>query len=274
MVKRFDHQVNEYIALAAIRADNYDLAKDIWRQTTLQLRQSPKLLGAAREKNVNYSSRRAEKALVDLERVLTGAGIEMFLVSGTLLGCVRENRLLGHDKDIDVGIWDDVTPERLLGTIRPSGLFMVMASRAPEIVRLRHANGIAIDVFYHYREAEDYWHGGVKLRWHNSPFTLARREFLGTEFWIPEDYDRYLTENYGDWRTPKIAFDSAYDTPNGEVLDREELTIHSFKMLTEQMIKGDADKSNFYLDKLQELGEASFASRYGSASPGDDGNAA
>lgn len=258
MVAALDVSINEYLALGALRCGNYTLARQVWRTTLLGLAANPGKLKAARPKTVNYSGQRAETALIDLNRVLSEAGIPMFLVSGTLLGCVREGRLLGHDKDIDVGIWDDVPAERLHEVLRGSGLFVVLASRSPEIVRLRHANGISADVFFHYREPNDYWHGGVKMRWHNKPFKLVPREFLDNRFLIPEDFDTYLVENYGNWQEPKIDFDSAFDTPNGEPSNADELAIHSFKMLTDSLVKGDAAKVAFYLDKLEASGEGPF----------------
>lgn len=48
----------------------------------------------------------------------------------------------------------------------------------------------------------------------------------------PQTYDRYLTENYGDWYTPKINFDSALDTPNMEVIDNKAMLIYLYKKLS------------------------------------------
>jgi tetratricopeptide (TPR) repeat protein len=258
LVPGFHKDVNEYLASGALRCGDYEAARQIWRETLHGVAKGKGGFAAAKPGRVNYSSDRAEIALADLKRVLVAAGIPMFLVSGTLLGCIREGRHLGHDKDIDVGIWDDVPRELLLSTLRTSGLFYVLASRSPEIVRVKHVNGIAIDVFYHFREGKSYWHGGVKVRWHNRPFSLVEHAFLGETYLIPADYDTYLTENYGDWRTPMKDFDSAYDTPNAEVLNANELAIHAFKMLLGKLFKGDADKVELYLRRLEELGEVPF----------------
>jgi hypothetical protein len=241
-----------------LRCGNYEVALELWRGTLLAVVGSKSDFAAMKVRKANYSSARAETALADLKRTLLKAGIQIFLVSGTLLGCIREGRLLCHDKDIDVGIWEDVPRELLLTTLRSSGLFYVQASRSPDIVRVKHVNGIAGDVFYHYREADDYWHGGVKVRWHNRPFNLVDRNFLGQTYLIPEDYDTYLTENYGDWRVPMKDFDSAYDTPNVEILNKNELAVHVFKVLLNKLIKGKSEKFELYLQRLEELGEGSF----------------
>ncbi|PLX88640.1 MAG: hypothetical protein C0618_03775, partial [Desulfuromonas sp.] len=157
----FHKDVNEYIANGALRSGNYEEARKIWRETLLGLASAKDGFSKLKPAKVNYSTGRAEAALIALRRVLLDAGIQMFLVSGTLLGCVREGRLLGHDKDIDVGIWEDVPQDLLLSSLRTSGLFYIQASRSPEIIRIKHVNGVAIDVFYHYREEGDCWHGGV-----------------------------------------------------------------------------------------------------------------
>ena len=247
-----------YVALGALRVGNFTLAKMVWEDLLRHMATLPAAPPITEPTIVNYSSRRAQLALIDLKRTLQTTDVPMFLVSGTLLGCVREGQLLGHDHDVDVGIWDNVDREHLLDTVRTSGLFYDKASRAPEIVRLKHVNGIIIDVFYHFRSPGDYWHRGVKIIWHNSPFGLATREFLGEEFLIPDDYDTYLTENYGDWRTPKINFDCAFDTPNAEVANRDELIIHTCKMLGQAMAAGTRGRTEFFLEKLKDLGRANL----------------
>lgn len=255
----YNKDAYEYLALGAIRAGDYALAELIWQDSLIQATGLEKGFGSLKPKANSYSSRRAELALIDLGRTLRAADIPMFLISGTLLGCVREGQLLGHDHDIDVGIWDDVDPDHFFSIIRKSGQFFVLSSRSPEIIRLRHVNGVGIDVFYHFRESDDYWHRGIKLIWHNSPFELVPCKFLNEEFLVPKDHDTYLTENYGDWHTPKIEFDSAFDTPNSEVVSSDEQIIHVYKMLMEAKIRGSKERITFYLDKLREFGGGHFA---------------
>ncbi|MCL7710660.1 hypothetical protein [Actinobacillus pleuropneumoniae] len=182
-----------------------------------------------KKKTTAYNDKLAAIALADLKKVLDHKKIPFFLISGTLLGCIREGKLLGHDKDIDVGVWDEYSYEELANYLATSGYFYVVPTRTKHLVMLRHVNGIAIDVFIHYREPNDYWHAGVKIKWHNSPFNLVYKDFLGQQYLIPENYDLYLTENYGDWRTPKTKFDSAFDTPNMEVINEAEMQIYVIK---------------------------------------------
>lgn len=183
-----------------------------------------------KKKTTAYNDKLAAIVLADLKKVLDHKKIPFFLISGTLLGCIREGKLLGHDKDIDIGVWDKYSYEELANCLSTSGYFYVVPTRTNHLVMLRHVNGIAVDVFIHYRESNDYWHAGVKIKWHNSPFNLVYTNFLGQQYLIPENYDLYLTENYGDWRTPKTQFDSAFDTPNMEVINEVEMKVYISKI--------------------------------------------
>ena len=78
-----------------------------------------------------------------------------------------------------------------------------------------------IDFFIHHKEHRDenlyIWHGSSIHRWDNSTFTLKRYNFGGTEVFGPAESDKYLTENYGDWRTEVKNFSCTTDTPNFSV---------------------------------------------------------
>lgn len=253
-------EILSHLSLGAMRAGDYEAAKTLWRDIIRKrlgssIRSKPRKSVIAR-----YSRGRAERALLDMNRVLKDADIDMFLVSGTLLGFVREGRLLGHDKDIDVGIWEDVPRDRLTAVVKASGLFNFITSRCADIIRLRHVNGIPVDLFYHYREAGTCWHGGVKMRWYNTPFTLAEVDFLGVSFKVPADHRRYFVENYGDdWEVSKPNFDSTFDTPNGKRKCVDEVIMYSFRQLFANINKGSEKKIDYYLSKLEQLGESELA---------------
>jgi len=51
--------------------------------------------------------------------------------------------------------------------------------------------------------------------------------FCGTTVLGPADADRYLTENYGNWRVPVKTFHSAVDTTNQRVV-RNPLSVAIF----------------------------------------------
>jgi hypothetical protein len=180
----------------------------------------------------------AEIALADLQDDFHRAGLEFFLISGTLLGCVRENGIIGHDKDIDVGVTEDVTVESVQAALQKSKRFFVRPIDSVHSVYIEHANGVKIDVFRHFMEDGRYVHEGPKVAWWNTPFNLVRTDFLGRTYYIPDEVDLYLTENYGEWRIPDSEFETFVDTPNMLVRNREYLIWYYFCALGDYFVWG------------------------------------
>src|SRR5690606_36195713 len=74
----------------------------------------------------------------------------------------------------------------------------------------------------------------------NSPFTVVTRDLNGVKVPLPEDADRYLTENYGDWRTPNPGFDAfTDDAPNVEITWPEYLRVHLVRRAYQKLVGGD-----------------------------------
>ncbi|SEQ76757.1 LicD family protein [Loktanella sp. DSM 29012] len=158
--------------------------------------------------------------------------LPFYVISGTFLGAVREGAFLAHDYDIDVGIdiadFDEArlrhqitagpdlayinASDHLDLTRDPDGLWI--GQPLPALIRVMHASGIGIDIFVHHPDGDLCWHGSAKHRWDNSAFTLSDYALSGLSVRGPADADRYLTENYGDWRTPVTSFNCSTGTPN------------------------------------------------------------
>lgn len=225
------YDIANHVTHAAYLADCIDFALKLWQKKYDQ--HLVHIMPKQQKSNNKYSQKAASTALKDLRYCLNDASIEFFLISGTLLGCIREGKLLGHDKDIDVGVWqNDVSVQELVAACRTSGLFYILPTSSDELVVVRHVNGTTIDIFIHTQDLEGVWHFGGKCKWHNTPFKLTTRSFLGDQYLIPENYELYLTENYGsDWRKPKVDFDSALDTPNMHITDSKKMLIYLYKRL-------------------------------------------
>ncbi|MCE1175497.1 MAG: hypothetical protein LWW76_00010 [Burkholderiales bacterium] len=251
-VDKQSFDIVRYRSNAGLRAKNTDFVLELWRKYKKEKNSSAKL----KRKVVlfsAYTSDIASQALKDLKRILDSANIEFFLVGGTLLGCVREHALLAHDKDIDIGVWADVDFDFLRSQIAQSGLFYFVPSRAPrKLMTLKHVNGISIDVFFHVKEKDNYWHASVKLKWSNSPFVLMPQFFLGEHYLIPQNYDLYLTEHYGQWRYPVRDYDCSIDTKNLEIYDEVEMAAYAYKKIIE--LKGER-KAERYFQLLKNYGE-------------------
>lgn len=183
-------------------------------------------------KEADFSRVDAQQALQDVAVLLPLEQWPWYVVSGTFLGLHREGGFLAHDYDIDLGInAEDVDIDALLAVLKGGEQFVVskldyhyevLRNEAGErylrkrlsIIKLVHKNGLQLDVFVHYTENNSTWHGSSIHRWENTPFALVERELEGVTVLAPENADLYLTENYGDWRTPVKEFDCTTGTPN------------------------------------------------------------
>jgi hypothetical protein len=166
----------------------------------------------------------ASGALLDLQNALEPIGKKAFLVSGTLLGFHREGGLLAHDKDIDVGIigWEDQF--EVASALLQSGHFGLDSRRLrghkTYHIPVRHIETrVSIDIFVYHEEGgklvtgvESYF--GYLQKFAFTPFGLDKVGFLGIEFYVPDDIERNLAENFGDWRQSDPDYISHLQSPS------------------------------------------------------------
>jgi len=201
-------------------------------------------------------SAKASIALNDLYKVSLNMP-KPFLISGTLLGLVREGKFIGWDKDIDVGIF--CTKEKAFEIekeFRKSKYFEVRKlDLTTDRIRIKHLCGASIDIFPHYLDKNNakVWHDGAATRWWNSPFTIKETKFLGKKVWIPSNPELYLDENYGNWRIPVKNFDARLDAPNAEVTNKEYLTTLNYFALLSALKKSQIEKINRYSKLLAKI---------------------
>ncbi|MEM7286715.1 MAG: hypothetical protein AAF480_10225 [Actinomycetota bacterium] len=169
--------------------------------------------------------------LSELHQLLSAEGMRPFLVSGTLLGVVRDGGLLAHDYDLDIGLLPgDGTAEQVADVLNASG------SCGPlNVEKYRvwgdHRSGVSFDVFLHYEERGRYYHATLTHAWWNSPFGLEPVTIHDETFWIPDDTETYLRENYGDWRAPIAFYHKSFDTPNREYCNSTEALLYLYDLI-------------------------------------------
>lgn len=184
----------------------------------------------------------ASESLKTVNRVLRERGLQPFMMSGVLLGYVREGQLLPHDKDLDLGLigWEHQfeVAQALLAAghyhvswryLRGAQTFLF------DVVDLKY--GVAIDFFFFHPKADHLLHGidykyGFTQNLRFSTFELIEVDFLGDKFWIPDNADENLTENYGDWRTPQSSYVVTVESP---ALVNKGSEKHQFMVLIELM---------------------------------------
>ena len=163
------------------------------------------------------------KLLNRVTRVFERFQVPYFLEGGTLLGVVREQRLLPWDNDMDISM-DKLYQGRLF-----RALFILLfkyrisvkyyrydigpfKKGEVRIVKVRNYTGFLrkgdaqLDVFLKRKDGDSYyWTVGDKnmvLKHAPAPFydDLSTLDFNGKPYNVPEDYEGYLSFRYGDWK--------------------------------------------------------------------------
>ena len=225
----------------------------------------------------SFDNEATKTALFDFDDLCGAIGQTYFLVSGTFLGAVREGGFIGHDHDIDVGIFEDELLDSLVPALDASEKFSVSRidhvclresdstgvrytrMGKPVLIRFVHVTGVAFDGFVHFHDGDLVWHGTREQRWDNRRFELRDYEFLGRKLKGPADFDLYLTENYGpEWRVPKANFDTNVDTPNiGYVGSANGLVFWAW-MVARAVAEGKVARARKFLEMLAATGAVKF----------------
>ncbi len=149
---------------------------------------------------------------------LREAGIEAFLAYGTLLGAVREGKLLGHDSDADLGYVShlshpvDVIREsfRIQRALIALGYRITRYSALAFKVDVEEGDGVVrgLDVFGGFlMDGHLHLMGEIREPFEEEwIFPLGATTLEGRTFPAPADPDRLLTATYGNWRVPDPAF--------------------------------------------------------------------
>jgi hypothetical protein len=162
---------------------------------------------------IKFDRDAAETALIRVNEIFRQAGLEVFIISGTLLGCIRDGRIFEHDKDFDLGVigWEaqfDIASVLLKSkefSVNPRNLRGHNLYLMPVV---HNETGFDFDIFFFHDKGEYFLHGiqsrlGYTFHYKFSKFGLTDHKFLGSDFLIPDNYSKMLTENYGhDWREP------------------------------------------------------------------------
>ena len=213
--------------------------------------------GAKVEKS--FDVKKASRALSDLTRMANEKGTPVFLVSGTLLGYVREGQLLAHDKDIDVGIVGWENQYNLCMALQETGLFTVstqhLKGKDTFYIPIKHNDtGMWIDVFVYHPQGSHWVTGvdfffGYRQTFAFTPFELQEIEFLGVKMQAPANAELNLTENYGNWRVPDASYLSHLESPS--TMNKGNLAyMISARML---MLSALLKKQNLKIEKILSL---------------------
>lgn len=163
----------------------------------------------------------AEKVLWDTLALMCRHGIHMHPISGSLLGIVREGKLMEHDKDIDTGLpfteldralkimsnhgWVEVY--RSFGYMNPRAMVHTRSGISMDI------SGFVIDSVTS-KSIAGAWMPGIPKDWNMinefTPYGLKKIDTPDKkgQAWFPENPELWLEEVYGEWRIPDKNFDT------------------------------------------------------------------
>lgn len=172
------------------------------------------------------------KELKLFKKTLDKIGVSFFLIGGSCVGLVRDNKFLEHDKDIDVGIFEDVDLESLVIHLDNSGYVRVMIAgieNGKYVWAMKVINNtllvFEIQVFYrkdnimffnrnlgksapqHYLEGRLEW--DAKLFDNMKTIKCGKEEYL-----VPTPIEKYLFTTYGNWKIPEVYKDWRYNIKN------------------------------------------------------------
>lgn len=153
----------------------------------------------------------------DLRKFYNILGGNGFLVYGTALGAIRENNIIGHDLDIDIGIMAENFDLKMINDLILSGFNLIRVFGMLHCgfeLSFKSVNGIKIDLMFFYKEGNKIWNslwdnGGVNglsdMIVHSYPTTMFKNNncYIDNLNYKCLDID-YIEHVYGkDWKTAK-----------------------------------------------------------------------
>jgi lipopolysaccharide cholinephosphotransferase len=166
----------------------------------------------------------AVKMLIRITDALDRLKIDYTLEGGTLLGIIREDRLLPWDNDMDLTIIEDKLPRlpEILSALKKLGYIVRVKyfekdsspfiKGDPRIIKLRTRKlyfikgPVKLEIFIKFKQDDQYfWQVGPRKKSVAAEFyeNLTDWVFAGKKFRIPAEYTRYLETRFGkDWKVP------------------------------------------------------------------------
>lgn len=197
----------------------------------------------------SFDNKKFETLLFQTLALLHNGGYKAFACSGTLLGLIRENRLLPNDKDIDIGVPFEELDE-IVAYLSKFGWYEYKNSYElinPRAMKHRDS-GLMLDLCGHKKEESGktiagFWMSDIQFEDNRiteyDDFSLCELQTAYGTVWSIKNPQNYLKSLYGDWQRPDGEFDTIIMANN----------LRSFSPLTIcyalDRLFGAIDKQNF-----------------------------
>lgn len=212
-----------------------------------------------------------ETALTVLETIMLKLGSKRdycFVAFGTLLGLHREDALLGHDKDMDIGVLPGCTTDDIKRVFDSLPQFFVKTtSQARDdynIVIKDIASGIVCDFFF-FSETKEGYEGGLyhpvgPITWTFSPFSIIQKTLGGMTLPVPDNIEQHLAEVYGPgWIHPEPLFDTVVHGTNLNSESKRTRYLFAYSRMHKALCNQKFEKAAMYARYLiKEHGEANL----------------
>lgn len=194
-------------------------------------------------KKSSKTMKNAKEALFSLKEYLDKAEIPFWLDFGTLLGAYREHNFISYDGDIDIAVPAEYSKQAIaaLENTKFNNIGQTTVEKYGLTLSSYYFKGVKVDlVFYFKGDETDYCYERKYIQGFSAnngetykvgllkvdvpKVTLTKYEFLGKEFLIPSNVEKYLVAHYGpNWMIPDSSFDFEKDAPNVTIIPTEEL---------------------------------------------------
>lgn len=141
--------------------------------------------------------------LLDIKKILDNGNLYFGLISGTLLGAIREHDFISHDQDTDLFLLseDEEKFKSLLFDMKEIGFHLIRYDRRGLYSVIRDGEYIDFYIFQPFQNG---------IRHSGSCYVLEKHvtktieiDFIGAKFRVPADYTDFLSIKYGnDWHIP------------------------------------------------------------------------
>jgi len=156
---------------------------------------------------------------------LAEAGIKAFPCSGTLLGLIREKRLLPWDKDIDIGVPFEQFQAAVNCLVQKHWMPRPNNLRITNKLGLNHpSENVVIDLTGFKSDPKKrltiggFWQDNQRPEWQritiHPEICLEKLTRNGNTVYMLSNSEEWLNATYGDWRTPDPHWDSVIAARN------------------------------------------------------------